>query len=233
MKWLKNYFKNPFKEILKEYLLIIDIWLNEFPENKVNNLSIIEKSFMSLIIFIRSLSLVHIKDIFKKGKIRSEISEFYVLGRLFFMFYILFSSLINNLHIYILVIYFLIDGLNYRLCIFFVDRYKKDWGLRSINRTIILLMLNYFEIIIGFSIFYYLTKSIVYSDTLKIITSPIQSLYFSAITITTLGYGDMTPISSIGRILVILELGLGFILTIIIIGLVLTGVRYVKEINKY
>ncbi|MCK4653745.1 MAG: two pore domain potassium channel family protein [Candidatus Cloacimonetes bacterium] len=233
MKMLKNYFKNPFKEILEEYLLIIDIWSNKFPENKVNNLSIIEKSFMSLIIFIRSLSLVHIKDIFKKGKIRSEISEFYVLGRLFFMFYILFSSLINNLHIYILVIYFLIDGLNYRLCIFFVDRYKKDWGLRSINRTIILLMLNYFEIIIGFSIFYYLTKSIVYSDTLKIITSPIQSLYFSAITITTLGYGDMTPISSIGRILVILELGLGFILTIIIIGLVLTGVRYVKEINKY
>ena len=37
------------------------------------------------------------------------------------------------------------------------------------------------------------------------VTSPIDSLYFSTITITTLGYGDILPVNNTGKFLVVIE----------------------------
>ena len=61
------------------------------------------------------------------------------------------------------------------------------------------------------------------------VTNPISSLYYSIVTVTTLGYGDILPINATGQILVILELIFSFILVILIIGVLISGVRYIKE----
>ena len=90
-------------------------------------------------------------------------------------------------------------------------------------------MFNYCEIIIGFAVLYLATYSIGYSNSNKIITTPIEALYFSTVTITTLGYGDMIPISPLGQKLALLEPLLGFILVVLVIGVFLTGVRDIKE----
>ncbi len=39
----------------------------------------------------------------------------------------------------------------------------------------------------------------------------LESFYFSVVTFTTLGYGDVTPIDNLGRIIVILEVAIGYV----------------------
>src|SRR2546426_1175609 len=40
--------------------------------------------------------------------------------------------------------------------------------------------------------------------------TPLSYLYFSGVTFFTLGYGDLTPSGALGRLLAVLEAGLGF-----------------------
>jgi len=219
---------------LDEYRLIKSIWVNKYPENTEKYpLSILEKFFMSLFIFIRSFSLVHIKDFFVSYNVKSEISEFYVAIWLLFLLYLLYNPILCSSLLIIVVFYRLIDGLNYRLCIIFVDRYAKDWNVRSINRSLIILMLNYFEIVIGFAILYLTTSSIGYSESNTIISTPLEGVYFSTITLTTLGYGDLNPINSTGQLLSIIEPIFGFVLIILIVGVIINGIKDVRERNKY
>lgn len=219
-------------EWLKEYRLIIEIWAGKFPEYMEKpQLSILEKSFMTLLVFIRSFSLVHIQGFFKSIKIRSQISEFYVIIWFFLFFVLLWYPLPLTFILYIIVLYGLIDLLNYRLCIVFVDRYQQDWGLRSLNRSLLLLMLNFFEIILGFAILYLATESIGYSNSNEAISTPIEALYFSTVTITTLGFGDIQPILKIGQKLAMLEVLSGFILVILVIGVFISGIN-IKEIKR-
>ncbi|HHO55300.1 MAG TPA: two pore domain potassium channel family protein, partial [Trueperaceae bacterium] len=46
----------------------------------------------------------------------------------------------------------------------------------------------------------------------------LNSLYFSFVTFTTLGFGDISPISSIAKFLVILEVFIGYLM----LGLLVT-----------
>lgn len=217
---------------LDEYKLIKSIWVNKYPEKTEKYpLSILEKFFMILFVFIRSFSLVHIKDFFKSYNVRSEISEFYVVFWLIVLAFLLFNPIFSPLLLFIIVFYRLIDGLNYRLCIIFVDRYAKNWNVRSINRSLIILMLNYFEIVIGFAILYLTTKSVGYSESDIIISTPLEGFYFSTITLTTLGYGDLSPINSTGQLLSVIEPIFGFVLIVIVVGVIINGIKNIRERN--
>ncbi len=54
------------------------------------------------------------------------------------------------------------------------------------------------------------------------LTKPLDALYFSSVTITTLGYGDYSPIHSTGKWLVIAELGSGLLLLFCIFPLLIS-----------
>jgi Ion channel len=41
------------------------------------------------------------------------------------------------------------------------------------------------------------------------LTVPFRCLYFSVVTFTTLGDGDLHPVSDLGRLLVMMEVGMG------------------------
>jgi hypothetical protein len=56
----------------------------------------------------------------------------------------------------------------------------------------------------------------------------IRALYLSAVTITTLGFGDIVPITSLSRIIIIIETISG----IIIIGLFLNSLRHGNDRQK-
>lgn len=191
-------------------------------------LSYLEKSFMIILVFIRSLSLAHLRGVFLTYKSRSQISELYVVVWLIILLFFLFWPMLGPF-VSALVIYRLIEGFNYRLCIIFVDRYAGKWVLRSLNRSLILLILNYFEIIVGFASLYLYTQSIGYSDYDGSISSPIEALYFSTVTITTLGYGDLYPITFLGRIFVMIETIMGILMLVLVIGTFLTGITDIKE----
>lgn len=223
----------PLQSSLDEYKLIGKIWTGQYPEHSNQlPLSPLERSVMSFLIVIRSLSLTHLCNLATHYKIASFISEFYVILR--FVLLSLMLIICSRLPIwfcYIITIYFLIDGLNYRLCIIFVDRYAKNWGLRSLNRSLILLLINYCEIIIGFAILYLISGSVGFNFHQQI-TLRSEAIYFSVVTITTLGYGDIRPITSLGRWLSVSETLMGFILIVLIIGTFLTGIKNIRNIHK-
>lgn len=228
-----NWLCRPIISSLSEYRLISHIWMGRYPEHgDLLPLSPLERLVMTLLVAIRSISFTHVCKLATSYRLASFLSEFYVVLRFIalILIFLLHTQLPKWLCVAI-VTYCLIDGLNYRLCIIFVDRYAKDWGLRSLNRSLILLFLNYMELIVGFAALYLLTGSIGYSKA-QILSSHAEALYFSVVTITTLGYGDLKPILSIGRWLTIFETLMGVILIVLVIGTFLTGVKNIRNVQK-
>ena len=126
--------------------------------------------------------------------------------------------------------YVLIEVVSYTLCIIFVDRHDPNWMLRSPDRSLILLLVNYFEIVAGFAILYIATGSagdcpspFSVPTECTLITCPLDGFYFSLVTITTLGYGDFAPIGSFGRILSVLETSMGLIWIVVVIATFMRG----------
>lgn len=86
-------------------------------------------------------------------------------------------------------------------------------------------MFHYCEITLAFAILY-LAVHVVFEDTFgddSFTGSWIAALYFSLMTIATVGYGDFTPQTIAGRWLVCLEIMLGLVLLVIIIQRVLSA----------
>lgn len=54
------------------------------------------------------------------------------------------------------------------------------------------------------------------------IRKPLDAVYFSSVTITTLGYGDFTPIKETGKILVSVETITGLIFIVLVVAIFLT-----------
>jgi voltage-gated potassium channel len=91
-----------------------------------------------------------------------------------------------------------------------VDRYGEEWSLRSINRSLILLLINYFEMIMSGK---------------DVINDAGTALYFSIVTITTLGYGDYTPIGGLGRFLVSAETIMGIVFIVLVLSTFIGGIH--------
>ena len=56
-----------------------------------------------------------------------------------------------------------------------------------------------------------------------------QEIYFSFTTLTTTGYGDLTPVLSVGRVLSVLEMLIGQIYLVTVIGLLVGNLRRSPE----
>lgn len=66
-------------------------------------------------------------------------------------------------------------------------------------------------------------SSILYPDTFDPpIGSAIDALYFSTVTISTLGYGDVKPVSALGKIMVIGEILIGVLLIAVVLALAIS-----------
>jgi len=228
-----NWFCRPIVSSLSEYRLIGDIWMGRYPEpGELPPLSPLERTVMTILVGIRSISFTHVSKLATNYRLASFLSEFYVALRFITLILVfLLHSQFPKWMCVAIVTYCLVDGFNYRLCIIFVDRYAKDWGLRSLNRSLILLFINYAELIVGFATLYLLTGSIGYSKE-QILSSHAEALYFSVVTITTLGYGDLKPIHSIARWLTIVETLMGVVLIVLVIGTFLTGVKNIRNVRR-
>ncbi len=108
--------------------------------------------------------------------------------------------------------------------------------IRRINEEksyIFYLLLEFFQIINFFAVLYSLIlvfdhNGIVGMDTSNAYTIYIDMVYFSTVTFTTLGYGDIVPINPFAKVTVILEVFL-FVIVISLIVVNLTRTNQVKE----
>lgn len=86
-------------------------------------------------------------------------------------------------------------------------RITTDYG-RSIQRWLLWVV----GVILTFALLFYLNPGMVQYSAGGEVTYFIDNLYFSVVTFTTLGYGDITAVTTLGRILVLIEVMFGYLM---------------------
>lgn len=74
------------------------------------------------------------------------------------------------------------------------------------------LIRSYAELALNFALIYYFLPTCMFKHALQ---SPLQALYFSGVTITTLGYGDIKPMHDLSRSLAVYEVLSGILLVVL------------------
>jgi len=187
---------------------------------------------MSALMALRLLSLSRFTHLALSHRAKSLWAEIYVVSWLGFLVLLLLRPhLIGAVPAIALTSYRLVDAMAFRLSVLFVDRYNPGWRVHSLNRTLLLLLLNYFELAVGFAVLYLVTGSIAFEAQAFAITLPGRAMYFSVVTLSTLGYGDIEPFTDVGRLLATLEVLAGFMLVVLVIGAFLTGLRDIGDLK--
>jgi voltage-gated potassium channel len=109
---------------------------------------------------------------------------------------------------------FLNDGL---------DRIKGTQQTTSLTpyERILLAGRSYLEAVLNFSLLYVLWFRCDFSREFRDV---LEAVYFSAVTITTVGYGDFTPTSTMSQLFVVYEIFVGLVLLVIAFGAYVGGV---------
>ena len=138
--------------------------------------------------------------------------DVYYLGVMGLFLSILFGERHGSVLMVVIVVYLLIGILAHLAGQVFA------WRRYSIDpeRSLLLAVMNYFQTAVAFAILYR------FWDSLSI-KSPCatQALYFSLVTGTTVGYGDITPVGSAGQILVMCQLGTSFLFATVFLSFLL------------
>lgn len=235
-----NYF---FKISTHAFLLsilfsILALWFNDI---KIT-ISILFSS--SIKVFLGILPIIFLKQknfLFKDGPLKSSCLILYYLlivpivdiflelseidKELKYFFY--FLSFINIL--------LLITSHIMLLKYVFTDFFKRKRQIVPNDITIIIT--TYITLAISFGLVYtiisFFSDDIAFNNipkTLEEFEFYFRHIYFSFITITTIGYGDIYPLTTIGQFLVMIEVITGMILTNVILGLVIgSGIFYFKN----
>jgi hypothetical protein len=124
--------------------------------------------------------------------------DFYVLLKVTFPLLILIYHWQEYNFVIWIMVYVLLETVLYiPTLIFASDMFSKP---RSYKRSMLLLFLNYIEIILAFAVLYSC------GDFLnKPLNHWFDAVYFSAMTSSTIGYGDFYPVTTIGKVLATIQ----------------------------
>jgi hypothetical protein len=166
-----------------------------------------------------------IKGIFDRWGLRRTAAEVYVFVKAFILLLILFLGGSSHVVSFGFTAFVLSELLLYLFGLIFLHKF---WGpVTSLERSIFLMLINFLEIVVGFAIIYIYTSSI--SNGPDILSNPLDALYFSVVTITTLGYGEFHPFTEAGKIAVILQVTFAVIFFAVMLGSIIG--KFSEEIN--
>ncbi|MHA4988186.1 potassium channel family protein [Cetobacterium somerae] len=204
----------------------------------------LEIGLSSIKIFFSILPIVFLKQknfIFKDGPLKATALVFYYLilvpiinfslnideneSSLRYFFYLL--SFINI----ILLIACHVIILKYVFADFFRRRRK------VVPKDVVVVITTYITIAISFGLLYTVLSLFSSTQVFNGITQDLpqiefyfKHIYFSFITITTVGYGDVYPLTMLAQFLVVVEIITGIVLTNVILGLVIgSGILSAKD----
>lgn len=143
---------------------------------------------------------LHIRNFFGKyGIVRRNVAiEFFVLFKTMLPVFFLITGLYNNLFAVFISMYLLTETIFYVSSLIFVaDMFVRP---RSYRRNILMLFFNYMEISFCFAVVY--AGLHLLGDQPK---SYFDYVYFSIVTSTTIGYGDMHPVTGLGKGMVCIQ----------------------------
>lgn len=105
----------------------------------------------------------------------------------------------------------------------------KSYAPSNIGRVLANVFWNYFDVILIFACFYLLLCASIDPNSIRygvetLANAPFAAIYFSTVTMTTLGYVDFKPISPLAQALTIIQVALGLLMVLMVIP-TLTGMR--------
>ena len=116
----------------------------------------------------------------------------------------------------------LLEVVVYQVKVVLFDPYRQprstpDYAVRGYRRLVLLALHNYFEAVVWFA-GAYATFRHLFGDKAAVLSTPIGAVYYSMVTMTTLGYGEITPANDSGRALVVVHLFVAVLITLIILA---------------
>ncbi len=143
---------------------------------------------------------IHVRNFFGRyGLIKRNVAvEFFVLFKTCLPLFFILSGLYHYKITVIISVYLLLETIFYVASLIFVaDMFVKP---RSYRRNVLMLFLNYLELSFSFAVIY---------AGLHLLGSQPQTnfdyLYFSVVTSTTIGYGDIHPVGDLGKVTVCIQ----------------------------
>lgn len=112
------------------------------------------------------------------------------------------------------IVWRLLEILAYQSSIVFQER------IASMSRSIVLFVINLSEAIVIYAILYLKYAAIGYCK-FKAIQKPFEALYFSLVSISTTGFGDIMPINRCGKILAFSEIAIGVLLLVVFFSILI------------
>ncbi len=182
--------------IQKRIQNIKSIWNNDHQDD--NGIEKIFRLFLSISQLL--FPGVYIKFWFsrKNYEYQDIAMDFYILLKMLFPIYILKNNLQDqNILIYIMVYVLLETVLYIPTLIFASDMLSRP---KSYKRSMLLLFLNYLEIVFAFAVLYTLGDNMN-----KPFTNWFDAVYFSIITANSVGYGDYYPVTPYAKVLVSIQ----------------------------
>lgn len=102
---------------------------------------------------------------------------------------------------------------------FYIYGLIDDRARRDNVRLLLIGILQYCELVLWFAVMYRHWEAYFAGDCGALaLSNPWVALYFSALTVTTLGYGDISPAGPEGAKIVVAQLALGVFMALIVLG---------------
>lgn len=182
----------------------MDIWGDRFPVEEPQAHTLIEKLLLTPPLILRCFSLSNLTALLVPAGGSNYVHiDLYVILWAVFLSFLLLSGPYRPIW-GVIVFYRIVDIITYHLCILLVDSQKPNWRLKSTRRSYLFVGINLYELTIAFALLFLLLGNVA-NDSNRLDT-PMEALYYSLVTMATLGYGDFVPIDNAARCLVIVQL---------------------------
>jgi hypothetical protein len=112
-----------------------------------------------------------------------------------------------NIPLYLIAGYRVFDIAAYRIHFFLTKSRTRPWTPERSRRSLLIASINFYEVVVAFAAVYHCSGLVGLGGDRSIpLPSPLAAVYFSAITMLTVGYGDFAPVDDWGRLLVMVQL---------------------------
>lgn len=192
---------------------------------------------------LRLVSLFQlIRVLFPKTKRNYGFVDVWVLGNSVFSFLCLTVLSIPQIRWWEIVILCyagvrIFEVVIYQINVLLFDEYRakkasREYAVRGFRRIVLLLLLNYIETLCWFALFYRNLAFLFESRHISL-DSIGGSLYFSLVTMSTLGYGDIIPKERAGLFLVLMQTSIGIFMALLILSRFISLIPEPESLDEF